>query len=369
MNKRFLLPTVIVLILVALALIFSNQPQDQNPISIGFLSPLTGPAASVGQSTRLAAEIAVEKINQEGGIDGQQIKLIIEDSKCDPKESTTAATKLMNVDQVVAIIGDLCSSGTLALAPIAEQNKTIVISHGSTNQKISESGDYIFRDVPSDAYQGIFIADYAYKTLGKRKAAVFHTQEEYAQGISTAFSEAFKKLGGEIVFSESASKDQKDFRVQLQKIKSLNPDMLYTPLFPSNAIPFYKQAKEFDVTAQIVSTDVMEDATILGEAKDAAEGIIYTTPYQPDQSVLEKKMKQKDPEAMVVFGTPQAYDAVKLLADVIDKVGTDSEKIKNELYNISYDGLSGKIEFDKKGDLREANYSVIEIKNGNRERR
>src|SRR3989344_5758192 len=153
----------LILILAILGLIFIIACGNKENIRIGFIGPLSGDVASIGQSVKAAIELGVEEVNQAGGINGQPLEVIYEDGKCGPKDSTDAANKLINIDKVPVIIGGGCSSETLAAAPIAETSKVTLLSYCSSNPKITESGDYIFRTYPSDAFQGKVAAEKIYE--------------------------------------------------------------------------------------------------------------------------------------------------------------------------------------------------------------
>ncbi len=177
--KKYLVPLVLVLlvILIAVASNDKKEPAQGEVIKLGFVGPLTGDVANPGILARSAAEIAVEEINQMGGVNGTKITFIAEDGKCTPKDATTAGKKLIEVDKVLAIVGGMCSGETLAIAPLAESEKVVTVSYASSNPTITNAGDFIFRVFPSDSFQGSVSARYAYENLGK-KAAVVYTNNE-----------------------------------------------------------------------------------------------------------------------------------------------------------------------------------------------
>ena len=149
-----------------------KEAGGENTIRIGSVGPLTSDLAYIGENMKAAVELASDEINSAGGIKGKKIEIIYEDGKCDPKEAANAANKLINIDKVTAIIGGLCSSETLAMAPLAEKSKVILLSAGSTNPGITNAGDYIFRNVPSDSFQGVYAARYVKTRLNKNRVAL-----------------------------------------------------------------------------------------------------------------------------------------------------------------------------------------------------
>lgn len=165
-NTKWIIGAIAIIIIVLLIVLTGGNGGDraEGPIKLGFIGPLTGDVASIGEPSLVAAQIAVDEINEEGGINGQPIQLISEDGKCTGVAAANAAQKLVNVDKVIAIIGGLCSGETLAIAPIAEAGKVPTISTCASSPEISTAGDYSFRVYPSDNYQGKFAATHIITT-------------------------------------------------------------------------------------------------------------------------------------------------------------------------------------------------------------
>ncbi len=347
----------------------TKKPVEKSAIiKIGFIGPLTGEAAIYGTSPKKGIDLAVEEINAKGGINGEKLELIAEDSKCDPKEAVNAISKLVNVDNIRFIIGGMCSSETLAAAPIAESNKVIMISPVSTNYKVSQAGDYIFRTVTSDALQGKKAAELAYQK-GFRKAAILYvTTNDYGPGLEKVFREEFSKLGGTVVISEGYAAGDTDFRTQLTKIKFANPDVLFTPSqMPGNAL-IVKQAKELGINCQIIGTETMQDADFVETAGNAADDVIFTSfaEYKGAQAdAFSAIFKAKFNEEKTIY-SDYAYDAVYALekAMVSCKDAQDSVCVKTELYKTDFVGASGQVSFDENGDVKGKDFAVFKIENG-----
>jgi branched-chain amino acid transport system substrate-binding protein len=266
---------------------------------------------------------------------------------------------------VPVILGGVCSGETMAFTATAEKAKTVVLSPCSSNPAITNAGDYIFRNYPSDNYQGTFAANYIFNTLGKKKVAVLYIQNDYAVGIRGIFVDAFKKLGGTIVADESAAASATDFRAQLTKIKAANPDLVYSLGMADEATVSIKQAKELGINVPFFGADAWGDAKIWSGLGSAGEGDMYTTVSTPLTAAFTSAMKAKTGTDVTIC-SPEAYDGIKLLAQVISKVGIDSTKIKNELYKTVYNGgvSADKISFDSNGDLVGASYTVYVVHNG-----
>ncbi len=362
MRKSFIGFIAVLLLLVACGQQPGNSAKE--PIKIGAIMPLTGDGAALGLSTQRAIQLAEEEINTAGGINGRSLEVIFEDGRCNGKDGSNAANKLVNIDQVPAIIGGLCSPETLAAAPIAE-GKTVMLSPCSSNPTVTNAGDYVFRDYPSDAYAGVFAAKYMYNQLGKHKVAVLSCLNDYCKGISQVFKKQFQELGGTIVSQQEFEMDTRDLRTQLSQIQAAKPEAIYFLAWTEAAIPGLIQVKELGINIPLLGGDVWDDPDIHTKAGKAAEGIQWIMPYTPTNEEFKNKIEAKFGKVDITACTPQGYDATYLLADVLRNVGPDAVKIKDELYKIKdYKGVSGKIGFDQNGDLMEASFVVKTLKNG-----
>ena len=351
---------------IALLIALISCSKGKKEIVVGVAAPLTGEVASYGDWCRKASMIAQEEVNSEGGIQGKPLRLIFEDSKCEPKEGVTVAKKLIDVDKVSVIIGEICSSVTLAMAPVAEQNKVILFTPISSNYKITYAGDYIFRLAPSDALQGTIIAKWAEK-LGFNTAGILYNNNDYGKGLEDAFKKDFESLGGKVLASESYEENSKDFRTQLTKIKNVKPDFIFAPAYPAEAGPILRQRKELGIRIPLIGTDPYHDPTVFQTGGDATEGILFTDVASGSGPVWETfsiKYKGKYGEEPNIVAA-EAYDAVKVVAYVMGKEGIKADDVKRGLYNLKgYVGATGKIEFDKNGDCITKTFQKFKIENG-----
>ncbi len=333
------------------------------PIKIGFIGPLTGDASSIGAINKAAAEVAVEEVNAAGGVNGRPIEMIYEDGQCNAKTATNAANKLINVDKVPAIIGGFCSTETAAFGPMAMQNKVVAFSYGSSAPSLSKLGQYFFRSYPSDAFQGKFAAEYAYNTMGARKVAIVYHISEWGTGIKEVFEARFKELGGEVLSSEGTPQESRDYRTIMSKVKGLAVDLIYMPAYTDGSIVALKQAQELGIKTKFLGADAWSDPKMQREVSGKGD-FIFTAPMDVSPEDFRQKIEAKTGGKDVPVGTSNAYDNVKMLTEVMKKVGTDTSKIEQELRQIKYDGVSGHIEFDANGDVTAANYSVSRIQDG-----
>ncbi len=335
----------------------------QKPIKIGATLPLTGDLSSIGISVQNAMKLAAEEVNDQGGVDGREINFIFEDDACAGEKAVTTVTKLVSIDKVPVVIGPACSTALLSAASIAEQNKVILFSGSATNSKITEAGDYIFRNAPSDTFQGKFAAEFVYNQLGARKVVVEYANDEYAAGLKDVFVKRFTELGGQILLSQAHDRGATDLRTQIVKIKDTNPDAIYMATFPVDGGNFLKQTKELGVKTTIIGPETMDDPQVIQIAGDAANGLIYTKPKELTSQQFKDSFKAKFGTDPLIF-SDFYYDVVHILTNAMEICGENSDCIKNELYKVKdYQGASGTITLDSNGDLANAAYDIKTVIN------
>jgi branched-chain amino acid transport system substrate-binding protein len=346
-----------------------TAPTTKEPIKIGFIGPLSGDAASYGIPIKNAIALAVEEINNAGGINGRKIEVIYEDGKCSGKDAVNAAQKLINIDKVNIILGGMCSGELLAIAPITEPAKVLLLSPSASSPDITHAGDFIFRNNPSDADGGKALAKLVREKY--TKAAIISENTDYAQALARVFVEHFRSLGGEVVAQENFDPGVKDFRTILTKIKASNPEALV--INPQTEIAgglIVKQAREIGITIPLYGTVALAGTKAIETAGEYAEGmLVIDAPGLSENNPKAVKFladyKARYGTTTLEFYLGAAYDAVYILADGISKYGTDSEKLKNYLYSLkNYNGVIGTYGFDENGDLIGIEYKVKQIKNG-----
>lgn len=345
----------------------SCNKKGEEFIKIGVIAPLTGDVATYGEWFKNAVEIAKKEINEKGGVLGKKIETIYEDSKADPTTAVSVAQKLINIDKVHVILGPAASGATLAVAPIAEKAKIVLLTPISSNYKITYSGDYIFRIAPSDALQGIIVAEWTYNKLGYKTAGILYVNNDYGDGLNREFAKNFEKLGGKVLIAESSAQNATDFRSQLAKIKNAKPDFVFVAVYPRETGHVAKQWKELGLEIPIIGTDAFHDKQVLEIARNAADGIRFTDvadiKSHEFDSFAHKYQAAYGKEANIV--SAESYDGLKILALAIQNAGSlESDKIKDALYRIQdYKGPSGIISFDKNGDVSTKTFYKYEIVN------
>ncbi|MDZ7362128.1 MAG: ABC transporter substrate-binding protein [candidate division KSB1 bacterium] len=341
-----------------IAVITVSCTKQSETIKLGLLGPLTGDAAQWGVPARNGALLAVEEINKAGGVNGKKIDLFVEDDKCEPRDGTTAIRKLIDNDKVIGVIGAVCSSVTLAVAPIAEQSKTLLISPASTNPKITDAGDYIFRVIPTDALRGKVFAEYLKKDVGVSKIAILYINNEGGLGNKEVFENIFKSLGGEVLIVESYAQGTNDVRSQLAKIKKSSAEALMIVSYPEDTIIVLKQIVEVGIKIPLYfQTEAVEDPNVLRIASTAAENVTYILPAAASgTAAIEFRQKYKDKfQVDPPLFAAEAYDAAYLIAkacEAVKKDKIDGTSLKSFLYTVKdFDGASGRISFDTNGDV------------------
>lgn len=331
---------------------------EKSEIVFGYVGPLTGDISFIGRQNKAAIELAVEEINTAGGVDGKTLKVIYEDGKGTGKDATNAAQKLINVDKVKVILGGAFSGETLAIAPIAEENKVLLFSAFSSNPDITNSGDFIFRNSPSDEDGGKTAAELIFNDKHK-KVAILTENTDYAHGVRKVFKKKFIELGGEIVADEIYNMDSKDYRVQLTKIKATNPDaVFFNPQTGLSGGLAVKQAKELGINTPNYGTFVFSSGDALTNGGEALNELKFT-----DAPVLNKddtravsfldKYTSKYDKPASDYEIGARYDSVYLIKDAIESCkGVNTECMRDFLYDLEeYDGIIGKYSFDENGDL------------------
>ncbi len=341
--------------LIAVVILGCGTGSD-NVIKIGALLPLTGDAAQYGQFAKNGIELAVTEANRAGGINGSTIQIVYEDTQADPTTGVAAARKLLSFDEVNCVIGGLASSVTLAIAPIMNERKVVLLSPASSAPRITDAGDYIFRNCASDDFEGKVLAEYAFGTLAFEEIAILSINNDYGLGIRSVFKETFESLGGKVIFDESFEQGETDYRSLLGKVKATNPKGIVI-VGHKELAQLLRQAKETSTQAQFLSTVMIEDPQIIELSGGAAEGVVYSArTYNPEEGSGPTGDFVKDfsatygsvPDIFAALG----YDAAMLLVRALKGGAVSADDIKQVLYSTEdYGGAAGTISFDENGDV------------------
>ncbi|MFA5967004.1 MAG: ABC transporter substrate-binding protein [Patescibacteria group bacterium] len=349
----------VVIVVVGLSLISTNKSVDKEPIKIGLLAPLTGNGSDIGINNKKAFEVAVAEVNAQGGVNGRPFQVVVEDSQgCDPKVGATAMQKLVNIDKVTAVYS-IASGVAMSSHPIAEQGKVVHFSCAS-NPTVTTLGDYMFRTTPSDSFAGQVAADYIFNQMKIKKVAVLNCDNDWCVGLKNAFKERFVQQGGSVVIEEQIKSGAKDIRTELAKIKTVNPELIYFPSYPIEALTGFRQAKELGINVPIFGGDVWLDEVLANNIAGIGGDKFFTTPAKNYSEAFKQKIG-----GSVSLCAPDAYDIPMIWAKVLKKTGTDPESFKNALYKMApYQGESGVISFDANGDLKQAVFDIKSFADG-----
>ncbi len=340
-------------------------------ILVGEFASLTGKEATFGISSHEGTQLAIEELNAAGGVLGKKFELKTEDDQSKAGEPANVVNKLISKDGVVAILGEVASSRSLEAAPIAQQNKIPMISPASTNPKVTETGDYIFRVCFIDPFQGTVMANFATKTLKAKKVAVFtDVKSDYSKGLAKFFKEGFTKAGGTIAGELDFNGGDKDFKAQLTAIKSAAPDAVFVPGYYTDVALICIQAKQLGLNVPLFGGDGWESETLLNIGKDAVEGHYFSTHYAADAAspkvtafvaAYKKRYNGKVPDAMAALG----YDSAMFLADGIKRAGsTDGDKIREALAaTTDFDAVTGKMRINEHRDAVKSAV-ILQVKGG-----
>lgn len=350
-------------IIIVLLVVFSGTTETYK---IGYVGAMTGPMAKYGSYE--AVSLAVEEINDNGGIGGKKIELIAEDGKCNAQDAVAGVNKLIFSDNVKVILGGHCSPESLAIAPVSEENKVIQLASITTSPKYSALGEYIFRTSPSSAVQGGVISD-AIKKLGYTKVAILFEKTDYAEPIAENLKSNVEKFG-QVVYYDKYITGAGDFKTEISKIVESGAEVVFiSPQVPDATLLIVKQLLEQGSKAKIFGNDVTGNLSVIEKDPTIFEGMIFTTPSFDANSELYLMFASKYKEKYGVdvpygFWTAESYDAVFVIANAINEKGYDSEGIKAYLENLKdFKGSSGLISINELHDgIR--TYSLRMVKEG-----
>ncbi len=351
--------------------IFSRPAMAAEPIKIAAIFAKTGIAAVQNAAYIQVIELAVEEINNKGGVLGRPVELIVLDNKSTPIGSTLAAKEAVKL-KVTAVIGSGLSSHSLAVAPILQQEKIPMITPVSTNPKVTHIGNYIFRVCFIDSFQGAAMAKFAYTDLGARTAVVLRNIDEaYCVTLGEYFINAFKRYKGKVLLDGNYRGKAVDFSDLLKKTKKLGPDVVYIPGYTRDSGLIIKQAASMGVKATFLGGDAW--AEIYKYAGTAANGSYHSAPWHPDvqfeKSIhLKNLYHRKYKKQIINTSQPLSYDATLVMTDAIRRANSlDRTKIRDALARTTgFQGATGNITFDKYGDPLGKEVIILKLENGHR---
>ncbi len=326
-----------------------NGTTDHSLIKIGYYGDLSGPTFNFGESAKNGVLMAAEDINQAGGINGRRIDLVIEDDQGNAERAATRASKLIDQDKVVAVIAGGISGNSRAGAPKAQVAQIPLLAPSATDPAVTIIGDYIFRACFIDTFQGEVMAKFAFNTLKAKKAAILlDFNSPYSRGLSDFFELSFIRLGGQISGKQLYTISDGDYRGQLNAIRLGSPDVIYIPGYYGNVALIAKQARQMDINQPLLGGDGWDAPELWDLGGDALNGSYISNHYSAEDPspaiqgfVREYKLRHGNliPDAHAAL----AYDAMRVLADAIQRAGTtDGPKLREALAQTkTFPGVTG----------------------------
>jgi branched-chain amino acid transport system substrate-binding protein len=323
---------------------------------LGEVGSLTGAEATFGVSTREGIELALEQANAAGGVNGKKVEVRVYDDQGKPDEAANATVRLINQDGVKLILGEVASTNSLAMAGKAQAAKVPMVTPSSTNETVTQKGDYIFRVCFIDPFQGYAMAKFARESLKLQNVAVLQDNKSaYSTGLTDVFKVRFAEMGGKVAGVESYSKGDTDFRAQLSALKSKSPDGIYIPGYYTDVGLIAKQARQLGIQAVLLGGDGWESDKLFELGGEAVENSYYTNHYSPDSpnpatqtfiSAYKAKFNGKVPDSLAAL----AYDAANVSLDALRRAKSLSgPDIRDALAQTKdFDGAAGKLTLDEK---------------------
>jgi branched-chain amino acid transport system substrate-binding protein len=339
-------------------------------IVIGHYASMTGNTAHFGQDTDKAVRLAVDEVNAAGGLLGKKVRVVTLDTRGDSAEAANAVTRLIDVEKSVAVLGEVASSLSLAGGRVAQRRKIPMVSPSSTNPKVTEVGEYIFRVCFLDPFQGKVMAKFARENLQIQKVAILKdVKNDYSIGLADAFKESFEKMGGKISAEQSYSQGDTDFSAQVTAIKNTDAQAIFVPGYYSEVGAIARTAERLGVKVPLLGGDGWDAPDLFKIGGDAINGSYFSNHFAPDVAtpkaqkfVADFKQKyQVEPTGLGALG----YDAAAVLMDAIQRAGkTDSDAIRRALAETKgFEGVTGTITIDAHRDAQKSAV-VLKIEGG-----
>ncbi|MDQ2643809.1 MAG: ABC transporter substrate-binding protein [Myxococcota bacterium] len=344
----------------------SGASAASKPIVIGHYASMTGSTAHYGQDTDKAVRLAIEEVNRQGGVNGRKLEVVTLDDRGDSAEASNAVARLIDVEKASAIIGEVASSLSLSGGRVAQRRKVPMVSPSSTNPKVTEVGDYIFRVCFLDPFQGKVMANFARNTLKLDSVAILKdVKNDYSIGLADAFRAAFTGAGGKIAVEQSYSQGDTDFSAQITAIKGSGAQAIFTPGYYSEVGSIARTAQRLGVKVPLLGGDGWDAPDLVKIGGDALEGSYFSNHFAPDVAtpkaqkfVADFKAKYKqEPTGLGALG----YDAAAVIIEAMRHApDLSGDAIRSALGKIKdFEGVSGKITINGE---RNADKSAVVLK-------
>jgi len=362
----------VALVVFASAALASAQPKGE-PIRIGLLAPITGNLARWGGYAQNGAGLAADEINAAGGVLGRPLQVVAADSQCQPAQGVSALRRLITADRATFIIGDICSSVTLAAMPVVAESKVILVNAGSSHPDITYKAGvggnaWTFRNYPTDELRTQIVTEYVVKQ-GARRFSILNVDSDFGRGAAILSKKQLDKLGGTLLSEDYFKSGETDFAPVLTKIKGLKPDVLLVYGLPDSVPPLTAQMKAQGLKVKLAGVAEFTTPDIIKRSQaDVLEGAVEGMSWAPilggegNRAFVEAYRKRAGDAPQVHAFTH--YESLKLLARAIADAGTvDTATVREALARIQYDGLMGRVRFDDHNQA-EVPMAVLAVENG-----
>jgi len=364
MNKKYIFILFLLIIILGFLFFIMQNKNNNQIIKIGYVGPLSGSASEFGKLEVDSIKLALEDINYT--IDGKQVQLILEDSKCESKDAINAATKLINLNNVKMILGDVCSASTIAMASVTEKNNVLLLTGAASDPQISDIGEYIFRLTPKDDDFYVPVAEY-YFNQGYRNISLIIANSEYCISAKEIFIKKFEELGGKVLTTEIIT--DKDIKTNILKIKQFNSEAIL--IIPQTGMTsggiIAKNIKEIWPEITILGVYPMESENDIFLSKGALEDVIIysmASTVKNGNYLIEKYKIKYNKEPVIPYGVLATYDRIMILKESIENCKEiDTLCMKEYITNTAFNLSLGEYSFDEKGDIDTFYTAVFKIKN------
>jgi branched-chain amino acid transport system substrate-binding protein len=354
------------IIAVVTAGLFLGRPKGD--ILIGAVLPVTGEYGPFGASVARGIGLATEELNAEGGVHGRMLVVDVEDSGASPELGRAIAERLITEKGVEAIIGAMSSDVTLAIAPLAEANQTVLLSPASSSPAITHAGDFVFRNYPSETLQSELIVGYAFEQ-SCRRAAILTVQDDDGIRLSEAFRLTVRNLGGEVVYNERFLPSTRVFNERLERLVEAAPECVFIVGHNRQLRAIVAQARALGLEAIFYSPVIFHDDQTVAAGGGSVQGVVFSapafdressTPHIEEFSQAFEERFKGEPDIWAAHG----HDALHLLVEAMRSHGTTGTEIRDGLYEVDrYQGIAGETSFDANGDVRRPG-RFITVKDG-----
>ena len=345
------------------ALALAGAAHAADTIKIGIPQPMTGPNTQYGDQIQAGALTAIETINAKGGVKGKKLEPILIDDGCEPKQAVPAANRVVNSGAKFAV-AHACSGVTVAAVKVYEEEGIVGITPGATSPLVTDTikPHYFFRTIGRDDQQGPYAANYIAKTIKPQKVAVLHDKQTYGSGVATQVRDSLGKEGVNVAMFEGINVGDSDYSAIITKLKSAGVDLVYFGGYHPELGLLLRQAREQGLNTQFMGPEGVANKDLLAIAGPAVDHLLVTLPADftkraGNEHILEdfKKYKRSPDGAFTIT----AYAAVQVLADSINAVGPDADKVADYMHSHTFKTAIGDVDYDAKGDLKHFEFAVF----------